>query len=278
MAILIQNKGLSGRFKISGNSTGGFKARYVVDADAQAFFDRVTAAGGTLSATEQSAIIQLVSDLKSAGIWTAMKAIYPMVGASPAACAQNLKSSSFTGTFNGAITYASTGITGNGSSGYMNTNLNSQTHLSLNNAHVSVYLRTNVQASTCDIGNYNGSSSAITIYSRSSGNTQLARIHDENDTSSPSTSDSRGFRMASRLLSSAKINVINSSITPIAANSVSLINANIFLMALSVNNSPTQYTTREVAFSSIGDGLTDTQAANFYTAVQAFQTTLSRQV
>jgi len=33
-----------------------------------------------------------------------------------------------------------------------------------------------------------------------------------------------------------------------------------------------------LAFSSIGDGLTDTQASNFYTAVQAFQTTLSRQV
>jgi hypothetical protein len=27
-----------------------------------------------------------------AGIWTSMKAIYPMVGASAAACAQNLKS------------------------------------------------------------------------------------------------------------------------------------------------------------------------------------------
>jgi hypothetical protein len=32
------------------------------------------------------------------------------------------------------------------------------------------------------------------------------------------------------------------------------------------------------AFTSIGDGLTDTEASNFYTAVQAFQTTLSRQV
>jgi hypothetical protein len=38
------------------------------------------------------------------------------------------------------------------------------------------------------------------------------------------------------------------------------------------------YTTKECAFASIGDGLTDTEASNFYTAVQAFQTTLSRQV
>ena len=35
---------------------------------------------------------------------------------------------------------------------------------------------------------------------------------------------------------------------------------------------------KNFAFSSIGSGLTDTEAANLYTAVQAFQTTLNRQV
>ena len=38
------------------------------------------------------------------------------------------------------------------------------------------------------------------------------------------------------------------------------------------------YTNAECAFASIGDGLSDAEAANFYTAVQAFQTTLNRQV
>ena len=37
-------------------------------------------------------------------------------------------------------------------------------------------------------------------------------------------------------------------------------------------------TNRQCAFSSIGDGLTDAEAANLYTRVQAFQTSLSRQV
>ena len=59
------------------------------DADAQAYFDRVTAAGGTLSATEQNAVNTLTVNLKSNGLWTLLKAIYPMVGASAAACAQN---------------------------------------------------------------------------------------------------------------------------------------------------------------------------------------------
>ena len=34
----------------------------------------------------------------------------------------------------------------------------------------------------------------------------------------------------------------------------------------------------ELQFNSIGDGLNDTEASDFYTAVQAFQTTLSRNV
>ena len=38
------------------------------------------------------------------------------------------------------------------------------------------------------------------------------------------------------------------------------------------------YSTKQYAFASIGNGLTDTEAAALYTAVQAFQTTLSRQV
>ena len=76
------------------------------DSDAQAYFDRVSTAGGTLSTTEKNAVNQLVIDLKANSLWTPMKAIYPMVGASAAACAQNLKSSSFTGAFSSGWTFA----------------------------------------------------------------------------------------------------------------------------------------------------------------------------
>jgi len=51
----------------------------VYDADAQLFFDRVTAAGGSLSLTEKSATNQLVLDLKTSGVWSKRKVIYPYV-------------------------------------------------------------------------------------------------------------------------------------------------------------------------------------------------------
>lgn len=91
------------------------------DPDALAFFARVTTAGGSLSATEQTAIETLVVQMKADGIWSKMKAVYPMVGASAAACAQNLKSSSFTGTFTSGWTFSSSGIVSNGTSAYFDT-------------------------------------------------------------------------------------------------------------------------------------------------------------
>jgi hypothetical protein len=124
----------------------------------------VTAAGGTLSTTEKTATNQLVLDMKTAGIWASMKAIYPMVGASAAACAQNLKSSSFTGTFTSGWTFASTGVTPNGTSAYCDTNLPNNT-MSQNSMTMCTYLRTDNTITTGDLGVWNGGFGSI-IYSR----------------------------------------------------------------------------------------------------------------
>lgn len=243
-----------------------------IDADAQAFFDRVTTAGGTLSATEQQAVNQLVLDMKADGIWTKMKAIYPMVGASAAACSQNLKSSSFTGTFNGGITYASTGVKGNGTTGYMDTNLSSNTSLSLNNLSLNIYSRSNIDSSG-DIGDKN-TTGFSGLFIRLN-NVLYGYLGDLNNITTSNT-NSTGFYTISRLSSSQVYFYKNGTAlgtNPKSSNSSSLNTGTIDIMRAN-----DQYSNREYAFASIGDGLTDTEASNFYTAVQAFQTTLSRQV
>ena len=60
--------------------------------------------------------------------------------------------------------------------------------------------------------------------------------------------------------------------------STSLLNAPIYIGAIWENSNASYFTDRQYAFASIGDGLTDAEAANFYTAVQAFQVTLSRNI
>ena len=251
------------------------------DADAQAFFNRVTTAGGTLSVTEKTAVNQLVLDLKSYSIWSKMKAIYPMVGASSAACAQNLKSSSFTGTFNGGWTYASTGVTPNGTSAYMDTGLNMSTNLNQNNTHIMGYSRTNIVNNGVIIGASNSLFSlGCFIAPRLDSTIAYYSIYDTTNGNTTATiSSSSGFILASRLSSTQSIYYQNSSkISTNLVNSSTPASFNIYIGALNKNGSASNYSNRETAFASIGDGLIDNEASNFYTAVQAFQTTLNRQV
>ena len=53
---------------------------------------------------------------------------------------------------------------------------------------------------------------------------------------------------------------------------------NYTLGSYNFNGTAEAFSTKQAAFASFGDGLTDTEAANYYTAVQAFQTTLGRNV
>jgi hypothetical protein len=248
------------------------------DADAQAFFDRVTTAGGSLSATEQTAINTLVLDLKGYSIWSKMKAMYPMVGASAAACAQNLKSSSFTGSFSSGWTFASTGVTGNGSSAFMNTNYNIASNGILNSSHLSIYSRTNKDALMCDIGGAVANSEQD-IFSKLS-NIFYPRMNGTGNSGVSNTVSSLGLFISNRITSTEIRAFRNNNLSTLLDNSIALPNSVIYLGALrnDASNTTSFYSDRQYAFCTIGDGLTDTEASNFYTAVQAFQTTLSRNV
>jgi len=251
------------------SSGGGF------DPDAQAFFDRVTTAGGTLSTTEKNATNQLVLDMKSAGIWSAMKAVYPMVGASAAACAQNLKSSSFTGTFTSGWTFASTGVAPNGVSAYMNTSFFPNTEFATaNDGNFGYYSRTDLVSAKVVMGADGNGFWFIDF--PFTGGTFYPSINDGNAlTISPGYD--KGFRQLSRNPSSVtqlqyRKNTTGYTLTQPSINKptgqVNLGRA-----------SSTYYSSNEIAFAYVGDGqLTTTNQSDYYTAVQAFQVSLSRSV
>jgi hypothetical protein len=267
---------------LASNTTYYYRVRASTeyDTDAQAFFDRVTTAGGSLSTTEKNAVNTLVLDLKGYSIWTPMKAIYPMVGASAAACAQNLKSSSFTGTFSGGWTYASTGAKPNGTSGYMDSALNMSTQLSQNNVHISVYLRTNITSATVSIGATGaGANNGVYIYPKLVGNSAyFSAFNSSNGNSAGSVISSLGLFVASRLNSTTEQFFQNTSKTSNTYNSSVPASRNIIIAALNNNGTISEYDSRENAFASIGEGLTDTEESNLYTAVNSFQVSLSRNV
>lgn len=254
--------------------TGGAVA---FDADAEAFF---TAASIT-DATQKNAINQLVLDLKSYNIWTKMKALYPICGGSASSHSVNLKTpGTYNLTFSTGWTHASTGMTP--SSAYANTSFIPNTNLTDSNNHASFYSRINATAANvCEIGSYDNSSPAFKFFGmqiKFTGDLFLV-ANGTNPYPTVSNTDSKGFYIMTKN-SSTSVNVFKNSSKIMNAGTTGsgISTTNVWIGAFNANGSAANYTTKECAFASIGDGLTDTEAANFYTAVNAYQTTLSRNV
>jgi hypothetical protein len=242
-----------------------------------AYYNRVIAAGGSLTTTEQNATKQLVADLKANSLWTPMKAIYPMVGASAAACAQNLKSSSFTGTFSSGWTFASTGVKGNGTSSYFDTGFNTSTQISTaSNFTLGGYQRIQQLREEILFGNSVGTTSPrIEQYARQSGGGYFLNLG--GSFINATNTDAKGFYLGkSNSLGTMSEGYKNGSLFMSGISVPSMKNANMWLGGISGYPA---YSSNEFAFAFLGDGqLTATDNSNFYTAVQAFQTTLSRNV
>jgi hypothetical protein len=250
---------------------------------ATAFFNRVTAAGGTLTITEQNAVNTMVNSLQAAGIYTKFKIIYPMVGASSAACAQNLISSSFTGSFTGGWSFSSNGILGNATNTYMRTNFVCTTQLTASNWHQSYYSRTNNNIGVdCGVGDVAGYPSSLMQIRNASNQSYFVCGNYSNYGLLPATvTDSTGFFVGSILSNTDRTYYRNSSI--LISSTASIFNVlypgEIIIGAFNEGGiNPRFFNSKQCAFYTIGDGLTTSEANNLYTSVQAFQTTLSRQV
>jgi hypothetical protein len=256
---------------------GGFNPVLQGDPDVQAFFDRVTNAGGTLSALEIQAVNQLVLDFKANSLWTPMKAIYPMVGASAAACAQNLKSSSFTGTFTSGWTFASTGAKPNGTSAYMDTFLAPNGNLSQNDTHASIYSRTNNATGTqIDLGcGYTGNNTDFYLSTFYNSYGLISNINGSGATTGATNTTSLGFFLSQRVSSTSTLMYQNNS----QIHSTTAVSTTPSSLSINLGrNTTSEYSLRELAFVSFGASFDATKRAALNTAVQTFQTTLSRQV
>jgi hypothetical protein len=249
---------------------------YVSDPDAIAFL----MAAGITDGTQAAAINTLVIRMKADGVWTKMRAIYPFVGGSAASHKWNLKDprdldAAYRLVFTGGWTHTGTGAKPNGSS-YADTKL-APSAIGQDNIHISFYSRTDVNNSGYDIGS-GRIGNAVIISPRETNNLSFYINHWAAD--NVSNTDSLGYYVGSRLSSSSAslfkngVKIINSTKTSISPTPT----ANFYLGAYNLNGTIINYSTREQAFTSIGDGLTDTDATNLYSAVQAYQTTLGRQV
>lgn len=248
------------------------------DADAVAF---LTGAGIT-NPTITSAICTLVSSMKADGTWAKMNAIYPMVGGTATTHKFNLKNpldtnAAFRLSFVGGWTHSANGALPNGTNAYADTFLIPSVYLSLNSMHGSVYSRTNTDALTVLMGaNINTTVRDFNIFPRFT-NLSFFRVNSTNDGGVATGSDSRGWFCGNRISSTQTRNYRNS--TRYILNTVSSLTADLTVLLSANNNTSFRYfSNRQIAFATIGSGLTDGEAAALYNSIQAFQTTLSRNV
>jgi hypothetical protein len=249
------------------------------DADAQAF---ITAAGITVS-SQTTAINNLVVALKGYGLWDKMKAIYPFVGGTATTHKFNLKNpadsnAAFRLSFLGGWIHSSTGAKPNGTTGYADTFLVPNTDLTLNGVGISYYTRNFKTAGYPNKGTIMGAGptpSEIAFYvDYSNGTDYIAN----NTTESTGTqlSGTRGFYHNTRIVSTG-YKVYRNGIIKYNQTIASVSKSTLSVQIAKVNGYG-DFTDVECSFSAIDTGLTDTEAANFYTAVETYQTTLGRQV
>jgi hypothetical protein len=247
-----------------------------LDPDAVAFL----AAAGITDATITLAINTLVLDLKGFGLWTKMKAIYPFVGGTATTHKFNLKNpadtnAAFRLSFVGGWTHSANGALPNGTNAYADTFLNGLSILTNASNHLSFYSRTSTVGVGIEIGCSNIGSNFFQV--RPAVNYVAGGVVILSFTS---TANAQGFWLGSKENAASRRAYKNGVVEALstANDTTPYENLNIFIGARNDNGLPVFYSNKECALASIGDGLTTTEAANYYTAVQSFQTTLARQV
>lgn len=253
------------------------------DPDAQLFFNAESAAGVTLSTAQKNAINQWVLDSKAIGIWTKMKAVYPLVGGTATAHKFNLKNpldnnGAYRLVFNGGWTHSSNGALPNGTNAYANTffapSVNST---SINNFHSSYYSRTNVNLTQVDAG-CGSSDTQGTLLEIRTANLTYVRINAASTTSFSDT-DSLGFYSQSRLLGNQQKGYKNALLKVTGTvNSNTAPSQNFYIGAYNSNGTPFYYSSKQCAFATIGDGLTDLESQLFYQITEKYQVALGRNI
>lgn len=240
-------------------------------------------AGSITNTTHQNAIIQLVADLKTYGLLTKMKAVYPFVGGTANAHKLNLldardENTAYRLSFSGDVTHSSNGMVLGGINGYANTWLNDNV-FALKDLHISIYSKTNevleryevgATGSVANTGTAIGLKAAFSeFYAYMQGTTQYANINNTNTT---------GFYIANRKTNDEI--VLNKNGTEIFRSpkaTVGTSNYPYFIGTVNQSGTPyTLYSGKTLAGVTIGYGLTATESSNLYTAFQTFNTTLGR--
>lgn len=250
-----------------------------IDPNALAFI----IAAGITNPTQQSAINTLVTGLKTDGLWTKMKAIYPFVGGTATSHKFNLKDprdldAAFRLVFSGGWTHSSTGALPNGTNAYANTFLTPSVNQTLNSNGLGAYINFNTGggADPVMVGAFNSVDQAATLVVSSTNIS--SRL---NAVSSAALGAGSSGQYDTQKTSATITNLYRNGTSLTSFNSGgTLPTVTYYIGTMNFNNSVYSigWTANQFRFTYFSDGLTAGNITNLRTRIQAFQTTLSRQI
>lgn len=253
-----------------------------LDADARTYIAAVEAADGeTLEQGVKTAINDFIVGCKSDGIWDAIKASCILAGARTLAGALvPLKGAAPTnnGPFVSGDYNRETGLVGNGTSKYLDTNY-SFTQSLQDNRHVAVWVTT---PQTSGSHAYLGSSSdALTdrprtqlVAANGSEGFLISRCADESSNTSATANNVAGLQGLSRAASASYTRRANATNQTVSVASLSGDDAEMWIYARNTTGGSAQlYSTARLAFYSIGEAIDladlDTRLSALVTAIGA---------
>jgi hypothetical protein len=228
-----------------------------------------------------AAIESLAESAVAHGWWGKCDLIYPFVGGNATAHAQNLKSSSFTITWNGAVTHDVNGITGDALTGYGDPAyvLLTAPRWGLNSAHMSLYRRSGGTAISWLFGALETLKSAG-ITRRTSPTDVGSTLNDGDSLTTHAFNPLALGHVVSSRTSATTIKVTDSLTTYLVAeNSTGICTESPFILARNAVGFTAQaFTNSNLAAATAGSGLSQSEAQVMVSDWQTFQTALGRQV
>lgn len=239
-------------------------------AEVTQFLARTTSLDGTHTAAYTALIDGLVAD----GIWSKLDALYIFATQSTANALLNLKSSSYTPTIVGALTFtADDGYTLTTGSNYINTNLNASTaggQYAQNSAHMSVWMFSDDSSMLGSVGTLSGSNEQRLIPNLSGVGYYRVNCQPDEGTGGAVASGA-GLSMGTRETSTQVRGYRNGVLigTEAAATSATLNNANFTFgdrshAEIDVSN--------KVSGGSFGSSMSIAEASDFYDHMRTYMT------
>ena len=238
-------------------------------------------AAGITDTTQQLAIDNLYTDLYTNNLWDKFYALWPLVGGTSTTHQYNLVDTSTRNlTFSGTWVHNSSGITGNGTNTFANTNVNlNGLPTAFSTGGVGVYTSTSGK-DNYDMGCFRVGNEQYGIITRYNIDSSPAiSLHAADGVTALNNSDGSGFYVGQASSTDTGIYKDGSALaTGSFDGSQFAPSRDLYLGALNENGIASNFTSRTYSLSFIADAFTAAQISTLYTIVQDYQTTLGREV